>query len=247
MNTIKMLPKTKEEGLPYDLKTIEQRIKEYKAKIGCSIFEIGRYLKHVKENDLVHGQWEQWLRSIDIAPQTARKMIQAYEQFGNRSMSSGLSTSKIFELLSLPRDIDRQEFVEKLHVIPSTGELKTVDEMTIKEIREVVRTERKRAGMFKSRFKKFKQTANEFDYLGKIQEEIIRRRLGQTGFMKTKSVKNRLITYYEILGVREDADKNEIKRRYRHLIKLIHPDKGGDEHLFKLIHEAYEALILQSD
>jgi molecular chaperone DnaJ len=47
---------------------------------------------------------------------------------------------------------------------------------------------------------------------------------------------------YEILGVDENASKEEIKTAYRNLVKIYHPDKGGDENLFKKISNAYEVL-----
>lgn len=47
---------------------------------------------------------------------------------------------------------------------------------------------------------------------------------------------------YEILGVGKKADNEEIKRAYRELSKIHHPDKGGDPEKFKEINNAYEIL-----
>jgi molecular chaperone DnaJ len=49
--------------------------------------------------------------------------------------------------------------------------------------------------------------------------------------------------YYEVLGVSKDASADEIKKAFRRLAVLHHPDKeGGDETKFKEINEAYEVL-----
>lgn len=47
---------------------------------------------------------------------------------------------------------------------------------------------------------------------------------------------------YIELGVLIDATEEEIKIKFRTLAMLHHPDKGGDEELFKRIKEAYELL-----
>ena len=55
--------------------------------------------------------------------------------------------------------------------------------------------------------------------------------------------KNSRQKYYETLGLRMDASKDEIKKAYRRLVKKYHPDRGGDAEKFKEIQEAYEKII----
>jgi DnaJ family protein A protein 2 len=47
---------------------------------------------------------------------------------------------------------------------------------------------------------------------------------------------------YETLEVSKDATEKEIKKAYRRLSRIHHPDRGGDEHQFKELAAAYEIL-----
>src|SRR3989344_554405 len=48
--------------------------------------------------------------------------------------------------------------------------------------------------------------------------------------------------YYEILGLKKNAGKEEIKKAYKKLALKHHPDKGGNEEKFKELSEAYAVL-----
>lgn len=48
--------------------------------------------------------------------------------------------------------------------------------------------------------------------------------------------------FYDVLGLKDTATQEEIKKTYRKLAVENHPDKGGDEEKFKKISEAYDTL-----
>ncbi len=44
----------------------------------------------------------------------------------------------------------------------------------------------------------------------------------------------------KLLGFTEIPNKEELKKRYRDLVKIVHPDKGGNAEYFTQIQSAYE-------
>jgi curved DNA-binding protein len=48
--------------------------------------------------------------------------------------------------------------------------------------------------------------------------------------------------YYDILGVSEDASNEQIKKAFKDIAKKEHPDRGGNETIFKEANEAYDTL-----
>ncbi|OLN92949.1 hypothetical protein BMJ13_08120 [Staphylococcus saprophyticus] len=111
-----------------DLTTIETEIKSYQNIAGQSIFEIGRRLKHVKENDLVHGEWSKWLETVNLNRSQATKFIKVSEEFSNDSTWNQIGLSAMYMIATLPEEERHTEHQT------SNGELKKPIDMTNREL-----------------------------------------------------------------------------------------------------------------
>ena len=119
--------------LSKDLNVITAEIQSYKQIAGQSIFEIGRRLKHVKENDLVHGEFMDWYESLGFTKDFVSKTIRIVKELPNFESSRNIGIETLNLIATLP-----EEEREKEH-ITSKGETKTVDEMTVRELQELKR------------------------------------------------------------------------------------------------------------
>ena len=118
--------------LSSDLNVITAEINSYKQVAGQAIFEIGKRLKHVKENDLVHGEFGKWLESVDMNHSTANKMMKIVTELDGKSDTyPKLSFNALIQIATLPEP-ER----EKEHTLAS-GETKKPEEMKVRELQEV--------------------------------------------------------------------------------------------------------------
>jgi hypothetical protein len=116
--------------------SVAEEILHHRKMESLHTFEIGKRLKYVKDN-IVHGYWIPWLESIGMDRTEASRFMKVYEQLWDVASAHHLSRGILFELLPIENKV---EFLEIEHCIPSTGEVKKVENnMTVKELREVKR------------------------------------------------------------------------------------------------------------
>ena len=78
------------------------------------------------------GEWSEWLGKVNLNQRVAQQMIKIYDTPElNARMSSNLGMQALYEIATLPEPERTKEHTT------SKGETKTLDEMTVKELREL--------------------------------------------------------------------------------------------------------------
>lgn len=110
--------------LSNNLSQIELEINHHKQIAGQSIWEIGRRLNHVKENDLAHGQFMEWLKKIEFSQKVANQFMKVAKELPNSATSQNLGINALYLIATLPEE-EKQEQIEKIE----QGESPTVREL----------------------------------------------------------------------------------------------------------------------
>ena len=113
--------------LSNNLSQIELEISHHKQIAGQSIWEIGRRLNHVKENDLAHGQFLEWLTKMNIERTEAHRMMKVAEKLPNVATLQHLGTTALHLIATLPEE-EKQEQIQRIEDgdTPTVRELKEV-------------------------------------------------------------------------------------------------------------------------
>ncbi|MHA2694856.1 DUF3102 domain-containing protein [Streptococcus agalactiae] len=170
-------------ALSDNLPQIEYEIRFHKAKIGESIWEIGRRLKHVKEENLVHGQFLDWVESIGIAKNEAQKYIKVVSELSpNYETFNNLGLSALYLIATLPDD-QKQEQIERIE---------SGDNPTVRELQEIKR-ENNRLKSENARLEQQKENLAEQALSAKIVEKEVIKEVIPDDYESTKSLNSDLL------------------------------------------------------
>ena len=183
-------------ALSNNLSQIELEIKHHKQIAGQSIWEIGRRLNHVKENDLAHGQFGEWLNKVGISYRKANRMMTVAKQLPNVTTLSDLGGSALYLIATLPEE-EKQEQIEKIE----QGESPTVREL--QEVKRKLKLKDQALEAVKGELERVKQT--------KAKEKVIEKEVIPHDYKATQDLNKQL------LGKNKDlADELEsVKRSLR--------------------------------
>lgn len=115
--------------LSNNLSQIELEISHHKQIAGQSIWEIGRRLNHVKENDLTHGKFTNWVENQGIHIREAQRMMKVASELPNTTTLSHLGTTALHLIATLPEE-EREEQIQRIE---------DGDTPTVRELQEVKR------------------------------------------------------------------------------------------------------------
>lgn len=153
--------------LSNNLSQIELEINHHKQIAGQSIWEIGRRLNHVKENDLAHGQFMEWLKKIEFSQTVANQFMKVAKELPNSVTSQNLGINALYLIATLPEE-EKQEQIEKIEQgdTPTVRELQEVKKkLKLKEqALEAVKGELERTRLIKPTEKVIEKEVTPDDY-----------------------------------------------------------------------------------
>lgn len=218
-------------ALSNNLSQIELEIQHHKQIAGQSIWEIGRRLNHVKENDLAHGQFMEWLKKIETDHTAAKRMMKVAHELPNSATLHHLGSSALYLIATLPEE-EKQEQIEKIEQgdTPTVRELQEVKKkLKLKEqALEAVKGELERTRLVKPTEKVIEKEVIPDDY--KATQELNKQLLAKNKELSdSEQAANERVQFIEsqlkeLMNQRQEVDEKSAK--YDELTRAIEQSQG---------------------
>ena len=182
--------------LSNNLSQIELEINHHKQIAGQSIWEIGRRLNHVKENDLAHGQFMKWLKKIEFSQTVANQFMKVAKELPNSVTSQNLGINALYLIATLPEE-EKQEQIEKIE----QGESPTVREL--QEVKRRLKLKDQALEAVKGELERVKQT--------KTTEKVIEKEIIPQDYQATQDLNKQLLGKNKDLSDELDSVKRSLR------------------------------------
>lgn len=220
-----------EVALSNNLTQIELEISHHKQIAGQSIWEIGRRLNHVKENDLAHGQFMNWLRKVEIDHTSAKRMMKIANELPNSATLHHLGTTALHLIATLPED-EQQAQINRIE----QGDSPTVREL--QELKNKLKLSQKANELLKSENEKIKSSKVEVketikevvpdDYKATqdLNKQLLEKNKELSKLVKAMEERSEFIEKQlaDTLAQREEVDKKSAQ--YDELTRAIEESQG---------------------
>lgn len=183
-------------ALSNNLSQIELEINHHKQIAGQSIWEIGRRLNHVKENDLAHGQFMEWLKKIEFSQTVANQFMKVAKELPNSVTSQNLGINALYLIATLPEE-EKQEQIEKIE----QGESPTVREL--QEVKRRLKLKDQALEAVKGELERVKQT--------KTTEKVIEKEIIPQDYQATQDLNKQLLGKNKDLTDELDSVKRSLR------------------------------------
>lgn len=231
-------------ALSNNLHQIELEINWHKENAGKSIWEIGRRLNHVKENDLAHGQFEEWVKEQGIQIREAQRMMKVVNELPKTTTLSFLGSTALYLIATLPEEAKQ----EQLHKIEQG------DKPTVKELQEYKRQLKEKDRQITALTESYNELANQpkpSPVVKTVEKEVIPSDYEQLKREATEakaSYEQLKVNYNNLVKKLNEVDENS--RKYEGLTQAIQEMEGKMDRQQKRIQaqkQVYELVDLSKE
>lgn len=218
-------------SLSNNLSQIELEISHHKQIAGQSIWEIGRRLKHVKENNLAHGEFGKWVEGIGIAKTEASRFIKIVDEIPNLGTYTNLGTKALYLIATLPEE-EKEEQIQRIEDgdTPTVRELQEVKKKLklIKLANERLRAENEKIKSSKTEVKETIKEVVPDDYKATqdLNRQLLEKNKELSKTVKAMEERSEFIEKQlaDTLAKREEVDKKSAQ--YDELTRAIEESQG---------------------